>query len=167
MYYQVNKKYTAGFTLIELVVVIIVLGILAVIATPKFIGLSKEARIQTLSQVQASVKTANTLAYAKNQMPSLRSQAVAGRDDIIDIDLNGDGTADTRLKWGYLDNTDVEKWITSDDKLIIQYQGVDITYIGYDLNNNTLVNDDQCYFRYTQASDANTAPQYDINDQGC
>ncbi|MCU7995670.1 prepilin-type N-terminal cleavage/methylation domain-containing protein [Shewanella glacialipiscicola] len=167
MYYHVNKKYTAGFTLIELVVVIIVLGILTVIATPKFIGLSKEARIQTLSQVQASVKTANTLAYAKNQMPSLRSQAVAGRDDIIDIDLNGDGTADTRLKWGYLDNTDVEKWITSDDKLIIQYQGVDITYIGYDLNNNTLVNDDQCYFRYTQASDANTAPQYDINDQGC
>ena len=42
---------------------IIVLGILAVIATPKFIGLSKEARIQTLSQVQASVKTVITLTY--------------------------------------------------------------------------------------------------------
>ncbi|MGW7675350.1 Tfp pilus assembly protein FimT/FimU [Shewanella sp. S23-S33] len=167
MHYQVNKQDVAGFTLIELVVVIIVLGILAVIAAPKFIGLSKEARVQTLSQVQASVKTANMLAYSKNQMPSLLSQAVAGRDDIIDIDLNGDGTPDTRLKWGYLDNTDVEKWITSDDKLIIQYQGIDITYIGYDLNNNSLVNDDQCYFRYTQASDANTAPQYDINTQGC
>ena len=167
MYYQVNKKYTAGFTLIELVVVIIVLGILAVIATPKFIGLSKEARVQTLSQVQTSVKTANMLAYSKTQMPSLLSQAVAGRDDIIDIDLNGDGTPDTRLKWGYLDNTDVEKWITSDDKLIIQYQGIDITYIGYDLNNNSLVNDDQCYFLYTQASDASTPPQYDINTQGC
>ena len=167
MHYQVNKQDVAGFTLIELVVVIIVLGILAVIAAPKFIGLSKEARVQTLNQVQAGVKTANMLAYSKTQMPSLLSQAVAGRDDIIDIDLNGDGTPDTRLKWGYLDNTDVEKWITSDDKLIIQYQGIDITYIGYDLNNNSLVNDDQCYFRYTQASDANTAPQYDINTQGC
>ena len=167
MHYQVNKQDVAGFTLIELVVVIIVLGILAVIAAPKFIGLSKEARVQTLSQVQTSVKTANMLAYSKTQMPSLLSQAVAGRDDIIDIDLNGDGTPDTRLKWGYLDNTDVENWITSDDKLIIQYQGIDITYIGYDLNNNSLVNDDQCYFRYTQASDANTAPQYDINTQGC
>ncbi|EGT3624990.1 pilus assembly FimT family protein [Shewanella baltica] len=167
MHYPINKQDAAGFTLIELVVVIIVLGILAVIAAPKFIGLSKEARVQTLSQLQASVKTANTLAYSKNQMPSLRSQAVAGRDDIIDIDLNGDGTPDTRLKWGYLDNTDVEKWITSDEKLIIQYQGVDITYIGYDLNGDTLVNDDQCYFRYTQASDASTAPQYDINSQGC
>lgn len=167
MHYQVNKQDVAGFTLIELVVVIIVLGILAVIAAPRFIGLSNEARVQTLNQVQASVKTANMLACSKTQMPSLLSQAVAGRDDIIDIDLNGDGTPDTRLKWGYLDNTDVEKWITSDDKLIIQYQGIDITYIGYDLNNNSLVNDDQCYFRYTQASDASTAPQYDINTQGC
>ena len=62
MHYPINKQNTAGFTLIELVVVIIVLGILAVIAAPKFIGLSKEARVQTLSQLQASVKTANTLA---------------------------------------------------------------------------------------------------------
>ena len=59
-------------------------------------------------------------------MPSLRSRRCRS-DDIIDIDLNGDGTPDTRLKWGYLDNTDVENWITSDDKLVIQYQGVDIT----------------------------------------
>ncbi|WP_372931007.1 type II secretion system protein [Shewanella putrefaciens] len=167
MYLNVNNKKTAGFTLIELVIVIIVLSILTVIAAPKFIGLSKEAREKTLLQLQASVKTANTLVYSKTQMPSLKSQAVVNRDDIIDIDLDGDGTAETRLKWGYLDNTDVEKWITSDDKLIIQYQGIDITYIGYDLNNNTLVNDDQCYFRYTQATDANTPPLYDLNLQGC
>lgn len=95
---MINQKRTQGFTLIELVVVIIVLGILAVIAAPKFIGLSKEAREKSLLQLHASVKAANTLAYSKTQMPSLQSQAVAGRDDIIDIDLNGDGVAETRLK---------------------------------------------------------------------
>lgn len=93
-----NNKQTQGFTLIELVVVIIVLGILAVIAAPKFIGMSKEAREKSLQQLQASVKTANTLAYSKTQMPSLQSQAVAGRDDIIDVDLDGDNVAETRLK---------------------------------------------------------------------
>lgn len=164
---MINHKHTQGFTLIELVVVIIVLGILAVIATPKFIGMSKEAREKSLLQLQASVKTANTLAYSKTQMPSLQSQAVVGRDDIIDIDLDGNGVAETRLKWGYLDNTDIEKWIVKDDKLVVQYQGIDITYIGYDLNDNTLADDDQCYFRYTQAADASTPPLYDINVQGC
>lgn len=164
---MINHKHTQGFTLIELVVVIIVLGILAVIATPKFIGMSKEAREKSLLQLQASVKTANTLAYSKTQMPSLQSQAVVGRDDIIDVDLDGDGMAETRLKWGYLDNTDIEKWIVKDDKLVVQYQGIDITYIGYDLNDNTLADDDQCYFRYTQAADASTPPLYDINVQGC
>ncbi|MFB2799960.1 type II secretion system protein [Shewanella seohaensis] len=164
---MINQKRIQGFTLIELVVVIIVLGILAVIAAPKFIGMSKEAREKSLLQLQASVKTANTLAYSKTQMPSLQSQAVVGRDDIIDIDLDGDGMVDTRLKWGYLDNTDIEKWITKDDKLVIQYQGIDITYIGYDLNDNSIVDDDQCYFRYTQAADSSTPPLYDINVQGC
>lgn len=49
MYLNVNNKKTAGFTLIELVIVIIVLGILTVIAAPKFIGLSKEARGENLA----------------------------------------------------------------------------------------------------------------------
>lgn len=53
---MINQKRTQGFTLIELVVVIIVLGILAVIAAPKFIGLSKEAREKSLLQLHASVK---------------------------------------------------------------------------------------------------------------
>lgn len=74
MHYPINKQDAAGFTLIELVVVIIVLGILAVIAAPKFIGLSKEARVQTLSQLQASVKTANTLAYSKTKCPACEAK---------------------------------------------------------------------------------------------
>ena len=42
-------KRQQGFTLIELVVVIIILGILAVTAAPKFINLQGDARLSALS----------------------------------------------------------------------------------------------------------------------
>lgn len=112
-----------GFTLVELVVVIVVLAILAVVATPKFIGLSSEAKIEAINQIQASTKTANSLVYAKSQMPSLSSQAVSGRSDLLDIDVDGDGTIDTRLLRGYLDNTDIEKWLELDDIFVISIKG--------------------------------------------
>ncbi|MGL4893853.1 MAG: type II secretion system protein, partial [Shewanella sp.] len=42
-------KKQQGFTLIELVVVIIILGILAVTAAPKFINLQGDARVSALN----------------------------------------------------------------------------------------------------------------------
>ncbi|QLE86459.1 prepilin-type N-terminal cleavage/methylation domain-containing protein [Shewanella sp. Scap07] len=155
-----------GFTLVELVVVIVVLAILAVVATPKFIGLSSEAKIEAINQIQASTKTANSLVYAKSQMPSLSSQAVSGRSDLLDIDVDGDGTIDTRLLRGYLDNTDIEKWLELDDIFVIEYQGIHFTYIGYDDNGDGKVTDDQCYFRYQQANET-SGPQYTTNETGC
>ena len=40
-------KRSAGFTLIELVIVIVILGILAVTAAPKFLNLQSDARAST------------------------------------------------------------------------------------------------------------------------
>ncbi|ACJ29153.1 Type II secretory pathway, pseudopilin [Shewanella piezotolerans WP3] len=60
-----NPKTSAGFTLIELVVVIIILGILAVIAAPKFINLSTDARISTLKSIQGSMHSIASLVHVK------------------------------------------------------------------------------------------------------
>ncbi len=56
-------KKQSGFTLIELVVVIIVLGILAATAVPKFVDLQSDARVSALKGLKGALESAATLTY--------------------------------------------------------------------------------------------------------
>jgi MSHA pilin protein MshA len=52
-----------GFTLIELVVVIVILGILSAFAVPKFMGMETQARISSVKALDGAVRSAAAMAH--------------------------------------------------------------------------------------------------------
>jgi MSHA pilin protein MshA len=56
-------KQQLGFTLMELIIVIIILGILSVFAIPKYMSLDKEARTATIKAMNGSIMAAAEMAH--------------------------------------------------------------------------------------------------------
>jgi len=67
---NMRKTIQKGFTLIELVMVIVILGILAAVAVPQFVDLSSDAQTATTSGIAGALGSAATTNYAACSTPS-------------------------------------------------------------------------------------------------
>ena len=65
---MVRKHSESGFTLIELVIVIVILGILAAVAIPKYEDMREQARVATLKGQLGAIRSAIAIQYARNAL---------------------------------------------------------------------------------------------------
>ena len=87
------RRNNGGFTLIELIVVIVILGILAVTAAPKFIDLQSDARLATLNGMKAAINSAVSLTYGKSLVKGVEKNATGSK-----VSINGE---EVEVCYGY------------------------------------------------------------------
>lgn len=88
-----NEK-RKGFTLVELVIVIAILGILALYALPKYQGIIKEARSSEAKAQLGSVRSALGIYYAKNHgvFPTQLDSSIFANGEIPTVEITVSGT---------------------------------------------------------------------------
>lgn len=136
-------KKQAGFTLVELVVVIAILGILAAVAIPRFADLNSTARESAIDNLDGAVRSAATLAHA---------QAVAENATGATGTITMEGTS-VALVYGYPSTTGIANAMNS--------------YEGFTFSSGTFTLQTNCTVQYTQAASSGAVPTYTKTTTGC
>lgn len=145
-------KRQGGFTLIELVVVIVILGILAVTAAPRFLNLQNDARESALQGLKGALDGASGIVFGK--------AAIEGKETIDSSSVEGVATV-----YGYpaASETGIVKAVTgfNDDWAWAQVSGgssVVATFVrdglakGQNSGKESTITGTSCYIQYNQAT---------------
>lgn len=145
-------KKQGGFTLIELVVVIVILGILAVTAAPRFLNLQGDARQASLQGLKGAIDGAAGIVYGKAAIKGLET-AASGSVDSIDIVFGYPAATSAGIGAAVVG-------LTSDWAVASSSTGSII----YGFQSNT---SDTCAVRYIEAESSSAPPTTTVITSGC
>ena len=176
-------KKSSGFTLIELVVVIVILGILAATAAPKFMDLQKDARVSALNGLMGAMKRANSMVYSKAILAgqdTIDPGIICSNSEPCSKDKDGVYGVYTdnavKLKYGHpaADKDGIVKALQDD---IVEYSATEVgdwVYLQKDqwiriypavFKDST--NTTECYVQYTAPDSKDKNPEFKLVKTGC
>lgn len=152
---KMTCRKNGGFTLIELVVVIVILGILAAIALPRLMSMEGEARTAVADSLYNSMRSSTNMVYAKVASAGQLSAAS------YDVDIGGGITVNAR--YGYPNST-------TPQNLENLFEGLSdrVTFAGNTATRELRVDGRQnCGVTYVRAASAGARPVVTRVIDGC
>jgi MSHA pilin protein MshA len=149
-----GRTQQGGFTLIELVVVITILGILAAFAIPRFANLEGQARTAAVQGLSGSLRSGASLAHAM--------WLAQGNPASTTVNMEGQVI---NMTFGYPNAATIQRTIVDLTGFLPTTVGGDRRFTKAAANGTTPIAN--CFVTYTPAAAVNTAPAVAVTATGC